>query len=76
MNADFTSSDLMRAETVKAMTTSANHVIVLTDSSKFMQRGLVNLLSFDEVDYLFTDTDIPDDIKCTLENHKIKLNTI
>ncbi|WP_206172793.1 DeoR/GlpR family DNA-binding transcription regulator [Acidilutibacter cellobiosedens] len=76
MNADFTSSDLMRAETVKAMTTSANHVIVLTDSSKFMQRGLVNLLSFDEVDYLFTDTDIPDDIKYTLENHKIKLNTI
>jgi DeoR/GlpR family transcriptional regulator of sugar metabolism len=39
----------MRTETVKAMAESANKLIVLTESSKFFQQGVVAQFTTDEV---------------------------
>lgn len=45
-----------------AMVRSAEQVIVLVDSSKFGVRSLVQILSFDEVDIVVTDSGAPADI--------------
>ncbi len=38
---DLQEKNLMRTETVKAMSESAENIIILTDSSKFSERGVV-----------------------------------
>ena len=40
-DAGFTCDDLMRVETMKYMEDSANRMIILADSSKFSQKGIV-----------------------------------
>ena len=70
----FTGGDLMRAETVKDMAESANQVIVLTDSSKFRQQGIVSLFSMKEVDSVFTDQSIEPEINALLEANSIQVH--
>lgn len=55
----FTGNDYMRSETVRDMAKQAKNVIVVTESSKFSQVGLVNLLPIHEVSSVVTDQDIP-----------------
>lgn len=52
------SGDLMRAEAVRHMAQSARRAIILTDSKKFSQTGVVSLLSFKEIDAIYTDRKI------------------
>jgi len=54
----FTGKNHMRVETVKAMAKSANKIVVLTDSSKFLQQGVVSQFKTEEVDYVITDNNI------------------
>jgi Transcriptional regulators of sugar metabolism len=54
----FTSRDYARAETVRQMAQQANKVIILTDSGKFRQPGVVSLLPLENVDTVITDSDI------------------
>ncbi|WP_392486143.1 DeoR/GlpR family DNA-binding transcription regulator [Haloimpatiens sp. FM7315] len=63
----FTGKNLLRTETVKAMAESANKIFILTESSKFSEQGVVAQFKTEEVDYVFTDNYIPNDI---LENFK------
>ena len=72
----FTGKNLMRTETVKAMGESANKIIILTESSKFSERGVVSQFKIDEVDYLLTDTNIPDDILENLKKGKIEVRMV
>lgn len=55
----FTGNDYMRSETVRDMAKQANHVIVVTESTKFNQIGLVNLLPTQRVHCVVTDSQIP-----------------
>ncbi len=57
----FTGNDYMRAQTVRDMAKQAKHVIVLSESLKFNQIGLVNLLPTKEVSCVFTDSGIPNE---------------
>lgn len=58
----FTGNDYMRSETVRDMAKQASHVIVVTDSSKFHQQGVVNLVMTNQVSTVVTDSAIP--IEC------------
>lgn len=54
----FTCDDLMRVETMEYMADSANKMIILADSSKFDQQGVVIQTSFDAIDTVCTDAEI------------------
>ena len=53
------SGDLMRAEAVRNMAKSARRAIILTESKKFFRSGVVPLLSYDEIDMIYTDEKLP-----------------
>ena len=59
--AGFTCDDLMRVETMKYMADSANRMIILADSSKFSQKGVVIQSTFDEIDTICTDSGISEE---------------
>lgn len=69
----FTGRDLARAEAVQNMAERAKRTIVLTDSSKFRQTGVVALLPEAEVDTVVTDEDIPKDVETLLVQRGIHL---
>lgn len=70
VKAGFTGKDYARAETVKQMALQANNVVVLTDSSKFRQQGVVSLLPLEKVGTVITD----DAIEGSVESHLTKKN--
>lgn len=59
----FTGDDLIRSETLSAMTTSADHTYVLAGSEKFQQEGSVAFLDLKDVYQIITDDDIPENEK-------------
>lgn len=63
--AGFTGNDYMRAEAVRDMAKQAEKVIVVTESNKFQQKGVVSLLPSNDVDILITDNAIPEDYEQT-----------
>lgn len=58
-NSGFTGNDYMRSESVRDMAKQAKNVIVVTESAKFNQVGVVNLLPTHEISCVVTDQDIP-----------------
>lgn len=69
----FTGKDLPRAEAVQNMAKKAEHVIVLTDSSKFKQQGVVSLLPLEKISHVITDCGINKEDKTYLQGQKIKV---
>ena len=59
----FTGNDYMRSEAVRDMAKQADKVIIVTDSVKFHQKGVVNLLRTEDVDCIYTDSDIPSEVE-------------
>lgn len=72
----FTGKNLMRTETVKVMSENANKLIILTESSKFSERGVVSQFKTEEVDYVITDDNIPKDVLENLKNKNIEVKMI
>lgn len=72
----FTGKNLMRTETVKAMAESADKIIILTVSSKFSERGVVSQFRTDEVNYVLTDTNIPEDVLESLRKEKVHVQLV
>ena len=69
------SSNLMRAEAVRSMAKSAKQVIILTESEKFSQLGVVALLPYQDIDAIYTDDKIAKDIRDRLLQKGIHLYT-
>ena len=69
----FTGKDYSRAETVRQMAQQANNVIVLTDSSKFHQLGVVSLLPLDKISTVITDKGIESDFEAYLRERNINV---
>lgn len=67
----FTGNDYMRSETVRDMARQAAHVIVVTESSKFQQVGLVNLLPTQDVYCVVTDGMIPQESEEYLQSQNV-----
>lgn len=72
----FTGKNHMRTETVKAMAENANKVIVLTESRKFFQQGVVAQFKTNEVNTLVTDNKIPEEIKKLLLQNNVDVRTV
>lgn len=72
----FTGKNLMRTETVKAMAESADKIVILTVSSKFSERGVVSQFRIDEVDYVLTDTNIPEEVLESLRKEKVHVQMV
>ena len=72
----FTGKNLMRTETVKVMSENANKLIILTESSKFSERGVVSQFKTEEVDYVITDDNIPKDVLGDLKNKNIEVKMV
>lgn len=69
----FTGNDYMRSEAVKDMAKQASNVIIVTDSVKFEQKGIVSLLDIKKVSYVYTDSNIPEDAEEYLVENNIKV---
>lgn len=69
----FTGNDYMRSEAVRDMAKQASNVIVVTDSVKFSQKGVVKLIDTAKVNYIYTDSDIPIDIEEYLLQKSIEI---
>jgi DeoR/GlpR family transcriptional regulator of sugar metabolism len=69
--AGFTCDDLMRVETMKYMADSANRMIILADSSKFEQKGVVIQSAFADIDTVCTDSGISPEALAILKKNNI-----
>lgn len=70
----FTCDDLMRVETMRYMADSANRMIILVDSSKFNQKGVVIQSTFDEIDTVCTDSATTEEVLDILKKHNISIS--
>ncbi|MBQ1614309.1 MAG: DeoR/GlpR transcriptional regulator, partial [Selenomonas sp.] len=75
-DAGIMSTNLMRAEAVRSMASSAKQVIVLTESEKFSQLGVVALLPYKDITAVYTDDQIPADMKDKLQKKDIQIHTV
>lgn len=75
-NRGFTSLDLRRAETARAMAKQADELIVLTDATKFNNKGPVGFFQFSEVSKVYTDKMIQSDVVNFLRDENIDLITV
>lgn len=75
-NRGFTGSDITRCDTTRTLTTAAEQTIILTDSSKFSQRGVVSEFAFDEISKIYTDTGLDPAVKVYLETKHIDVYTV
>ena len=72
-DAGFTCDDLMRVETMKYMADSANRMIILADSSKFAQKGVVIQSTFDDIKTVCTDSNGPEEVLAILKKNNIQV---
>lgn len=72
----FTGKNHMRTETVRAMAENANKIIVVTESSKFFQQGVVTQFRTEEVAILVTDDKIPTDITDLLIQNNVDVRAV
>lgn len=71
----FTGSDITRCDTANNMRSAASQTIVLTDSSKFSQSGVVSEFAFEDISMVCTDEEISLKNRQFLENKQIKVIT-
>lgn len=69
----FTGNDYMRSEAVKDMAKQASRVMIVTDSDKFSQKGVVNLIEIEKVVCVYTDDNISSKIEDYLNKRNIKV---
>lgn len=72
----FTGSDITRCDTTRMLATAAEQTIVLTDSSKFSQNGVVSKFAFSEISKVFTDGMINKVALEFLQKEKIDVFTV
>ena len=69
----FTGNDYMRVETVRDLAKQAKKVIVVTDSSKFDQIGVVSLMDTKKVSMVYTDKEINLDTENYLKENQVEV---
>ncbi|MPQ42707.1 DeoR/GlpR family DNA-binding transcription regulator [Clostridium tarantellae] len=72
----FTAKDYMRSETVRDMAKQANNVIIITESAKFFQKGIVRLIETDNINSVITDEKIPNEFEEYLLSKNINIKKV
>ena len=65
--------DLMRAEAVRDMIDSSKESIILTESEKFQQIGVVPLLPYEKINAIYTDNRIDSSTRHSLEKKNVRI---
>lgn len=65
--------DMMRAEAVRNMAKSARQSIILTESKKFSQVGVVPLLNYEKISAIYTDNKISAESKADLAKRGVQV---
>ncbi|MBR2518401.1 MAG: DeoR/GlpR transcriptional regulator [Selenomonadaceae bacterium] len=68
------SGDMMRAEAVRDMAESARRAIILTESKKFSQVGVVQLLPYEKISMVYTDEEISEDASKLFETKGVEIS--
>jgi len=76
MNRGFTGSDMARSDASRSLAHAAEKTIILTDSSKFVSRGIISQFSFDEVAEIYTDVGISAEHRLFLKEKEITTHII
>ena len=71
-NQGFSNVDMLRAEAVRAMAARADKRIILTDSSKFNKRGVVQLMPVSQVTHVITNA-IPENCRAALTQSGVEI---
>lgn len=69
----FTGRDYMRGEAIRDMAKQASNVIVVADSGKFGQKGVVGLLDTSRISKIYTDDGIPAEYEEYLKEKNIEV---
>lgn len=69
----FTGKNYMRCQAVKDMSKQANKVIVVTESDKFYQNSVANLIDLKQVTSIYTDHGIPQEIEAYFIENNIEV---
>jgi DeoR/GlpR family transcriptional regulator of sugar metabolism len=72
----FTGKDPMRVQTVVDLAENVNQIIVLTESDKFHQQGLLGLVRTDRAAEVYTDDRIPNEIESMLVDNKVLVHKV
>lgn len=72
----FTCGDMLRAEAMKSLENSANHAIILTDSGKFSEHGVVLQSRLKDVSMVVTDDAVPKEARKDMEEHGIQVKVV
>ncbi|MCL1928571.1 MAG: DeoR/GlpR family DNA-binding transcription regulator [Treponema sp.] len=72
----FTGKDHLRVQTARDMAQQAKHVIVLTDSDKFLNRGSEGLVRTEQVSAVFTDDRIKPETEAFLQEKKVTVHKV
>ena len=72
----FTGNDYMRCEAVKDMARQANKVIIVTESDKFHQKGVSNLIDLHQVSCVYTDQGIPQEVEEYFKEKHIQVEKV
>lgn len=67
-------SNEQEAEVKKLMARSADKVFLVVDSMKFDKSSFVNIMDFDEIDYLYTDEPLSKKWDKVLRDNDVKVN--
>ena len=69
----FTNKDQMRAQAVRDMAASAENMVVLTESDKFLSPGTVPMNIKNQPKLVITDQNIPEQVQYTLQEEGIEI---
>jgi DeoR/GlpR family transcriptional regulator of sugar metabolism len=69
----FTGKDHLRAQTVQDLAEQARQIMVLTESEKFYQQGVVGLVRTEDVSTVYTDEGIPEQAEEILLKNKVEI---
>jgi DeoR/GlpR family transcriptional regulator of sugar metabolism len=72
----FTGKDHLRAQTVQDMADHARQVIVLTESEKFLQQGVLGLVRTEKVAAVYTDDQIVPNVESLLLENNVRVNKV
>ena len=72
----FMGNNLMRAEAIRSMAENATRIVILTESAKFTQTGVVSLFPLDAIDSVYTDDAIPPEASQLLHTKSVRLYTV
>jgi len=72
----FTGSNMARSDASRCLANCAEKTIILTDSSKFTNKGIISVLSFTEVAEVYTDNGLSEPHHLFLHENGIKVTLI